>query len=470
MRSSVIILVLLAATASADSDVAPTGAPAALRVYGCRADGANRSCLECTPDATGGQFCERCTRTPEAAPLACRFPDAADVRVLSASGVTASRNPNWTWRPRPAFQTFACTIDRSCLECEPDGYGGTFCERCKRRADDGIDGTCSLGDADRAELATHGITPSARRPWSTWNPWTAPVVAVLPPNLATGQLPGITEYSCTSLASRDERVCQECQANSTGGTACMRVLRDAKLQPLNSWPLQPFEVETFASRGITVANAPVAVATQPTTTAGGQTTPAPGEQAPAVKDRAYHHRRRGVSFGIEVGQVRPDDGQNIYGSGYGRGWVFGYWIVELRLESYDLPDRSKTYDNVFDANARFSVYSLAARPTLVTLGPLELTALVGAALVLRPSMRMDPDDLVSASMLRSQWGGALLVGAGVRLYDVLTVDVRAYPTSWMEIGGVRAELDANSALTYVPLAASPGGTPITLNVGAGWAF
>lgn len=471
MRSNLPILVLLAmlvmaATAHADPEAPPPGAPAALKAFLCTADGANRSCVECTPDSTGGQFCERCTRTADGTPLRCSFADGNDRDALNAMGITATRNINRTWRPKPAYQTFACTADRSCIECEPDGAGGTFCDRCKRNANDGLEGPCTLGADDRAELAKHGITPSATRLWSTWIPWEAPKVAVLPPSLATGQLPGITEYGCSMLETYNERVCQECQRDASGGTACTRVLRDATLQPKNSWPLVPAEVESLESRGVKVANAQPAATVQAPVTAPVP----PPATARAAEDTPWRHRKRGVSFGIEFGHVSPADGNNIYGPGYGRGYVFGYSIFELRLEHYDLPDRSHTYDNVFDATASFLAYSLAARPTLLTKGPVELTVLAGLALVVRQSMRMDPNDLVTESEIRSQFGGALLAGVGARVFDVLTVDVRAYLTSWQDISGMRAELGTNDALTYVPLTESPGGTPITVNVGAGWAF
>lgn len=467
MRSNLVILVLLlvAATAHADPEAPPPGAPSALQAFMCKADGANRSCLECTPDSTGGQFCERCTRTADGTPLRCTFPDDDDRGALKAIGIAATRNINRTWRPKPAYQTFACTADHSCIECEPDGAGGTFCNRCKREADDGLVGACTLGADDRAELAKQGITPSATRLWSTWIPWETPRVAVLPPSLATGQLPGITEYHCEFLATYGERVCQECQ-RGTEGTVCARVLRDATMQPKNSWPLVPAEIEALESRGVKVANAQPAVQVTPPVTTPG--TP-PVTNRPA-EETGWRHRKRGVSFGIEVGHVNPADGDNIYGPGYGRGYVFGYSIFELRLENYDLPDRSRTYDNVFDATASFHIFSLAARPTLLTRGPVELTVLAGLALLVRQSMRMDPNDLVTESEIRSQFGGGLLAGVGARVFDVLTVDVRAYLTSWQSISGMRAELGTNDALTYVPLTESPGGTPITVNVGAGWAF
>jgi hypothetical protein len=74
------------------------------------------------------------------------------------------------------------------------------------------------------------------------------------------------------------------------------------------------------------------------------------------------------------------------------------------------------------------------------------------------------------TQLHDQYGLGLLAGAGVRLFDVITVDVRGYLTSWMGMTGTRAEVGANAALTSTTLMDSPGGTPITLNIGAGWAF
>jgi len=445
----------------------PAGAPPELAAYGCRAEGANRSCLECTPDSTGGTFCARCTRQPDGLPLSCLLPTAADLGVLTAAGVTPSRNINTTWRPRPAFQTFACTPEHGCLECEADGRGGTFCERCKRDPSDQLVDACSLGDDDRKELASHGITPAASRAATAWSPWHPAKPAVPPPSLAAGSIPGITEYHCEYLATYNERVCQECKADNT----CERVLRDVNQQPKNTWPLAPSEIAWLTRYGVAISNLPATPAQPPPPVV----VPAPAvplhAPEPEPEPERERHRPRGVSFGIEVGHVSPDDGQNIYGPGYGRGWVLGYSIVEVRLETYDLPDRSKTYDNVGGANGRFSVYSFAARPTLKTVGPLELTVLVGLAALSRPSLAMDPNDLISESQLRDQYGAGVLAGVGVRLFDVLTVDLRGYLVSWQgNSGQVRAELGANDALTYATIGDPPGGMPITLNVGAGWAF
>jgi hypothetical protein len=472
LRSRVLVLIAMlgAATAHADPDVPPAGAPPDMTVFACRADeGDKRSCLECTPDTTGTQFCQRCSRRTDGTPLTCAFPDAADLQVLTDNKVAASRSVMTTWRPKPAIQTYACSGD-SCIECEPDGTGGTFCERCRRNSAGLPVGLCTLSDADRQELTKLGVVPSAHRQWPRWDPWEPQRVSILPPALATGKLPGITEYRCDFLAPYNQRVCQECTADRDGGTACRRVLRDANMQPVNSWSLEASEVAELERRGIKVSNPPPVTAPPPPPPGGGVVV-APNEPSkpkpPAVP---WKHRRRGVSFGIEVGRIGPADGNNIYGPGYGRGYVFGYSIFEVRIEGYDLPDRTNTYGNVQGANGRLNIGSFAVRPVVLTLGPIELTALLGLAAILRPWLGMDETTISSGVERNTQYGGGAVVGGGARLYDVITIDVRAYPSTWMGSPGSRAEVGPTGMLTYVPFTDTPGGMPITFNAGVGVAF
>ena len=89
---------------------------------------------------------------------------------------------------------------------------------------------------------------------------------------------------------------------------------------------------------------------------------------------------------------------------------------------------------------------------------------------MRPSLGMDPDDFITDSPMHAQIGGGALVGGGVRFYDLLTIDVRAYPTSWMAREGTRAEVGADGMLTMVQIMETPGGMPITFNAGIGVAF
>ncbi len=501
MRSDLLVIFTVAwLAATAHADPAAAGAPPELKAFGCRDDGANRSCLECTPDTTGGTFCERCTRQPDAQPLSCVLPDAADLGVLSSSGIVPSTNIMPTWRPKPALKLLGCT-GGSCLECESDRNGGVFCERCTRQQpDDELVGLCTLGDADRSLLDANHLKTSTVRGWPRWQPWHAPKPSVPPPAIAAGALPGITEYRCDFLASYNQRVCQEC----TTDHVCTRVLRDATGKAISTFQLEPSEVTSLVSHGVIVANRIAQVdtprppppptpssitkteATQlpdgrsricqtvivdgvaqaPTCTeSGGGPPPAP---PPAV---AYESRSRsrGFSFGLELGHIAPDDGKNIYGAGFGRGYVLGYSIFELRLETYDLPDQTKTYDNVDLANGRLSIYSLAARPTLKRVGPIEVTVLAGLAVLSRPSLAMDPTDILTVAQLHDQYGAALVVGGGVRIFDVLTIDLRGYLTSWQAMSGMRAEMGDTGALTYVPVT-DGGGLPITLNAGVGLAF
>ena len=299
-----------------------------------------------------------------------------------------------------------------CIECTDDNLS------CMRCVDSAPDKPCraDLTPAELEDLKGRGIVPT-----NPQTPGGGPTAPPPPPTDSTVQV------SSTALPGGGTRLCRTTITNGVAGTP------ECKESGVPAAPTSPTAVATRT-------------------------------------EEPYRHRRRGISFGIEVGHASPDDGQNIYGPGYGRGWVLGYWMFEARMEVYDLPDQTKTYDNVNYANGRFSIYSLAVRPTLLTVGPLEVNLLVGLAALSRPSLGTDPSDILSVTQLHDQYGLGLLAGAGIRIYDVFTVDVRGYLTSWMGMSGTRAEVGANDALTRTTLMDSPGGTPITLNIGAGWAF
>lgn len=169
---------------------------------------------------------------------------------------------------------------------------------------------------------------------------------------------------------------------------------------------------------------------------------------------------------------RIDDADNIYGDGPGKTLVLGIRNFELRVfEYYDLEDKTGVYDDAEFGAGRLGITSFGYRLDLAGAGPLHLTALLGGAWVRRPSLRLDPDDISSDYVLQAQHGLAGLVGGGVNLFGVLTIDVRAYPTMWSDLAGdSRVMVDAAGMQTVETIVESPGGMPITVNVGLGFAY
>lgn len=307
----------------------------------------------------------------------------------------------------------------SVLVCRDDNKGGRSCLRCNPNE------PCH-GDLTSDELATltlHNIVPS-NPPEKRYT-------------VAT-EKGGLRFFYC-----RPDNACDRC-ALQNGAEVCTKSVTAE-------------DQEQMSKAGVAMTN-PLEEAK-------------PSAAPPPARDEPYEHKPRGFSFALELGAFDSGDGKNIYSTGLGRGWMLGYSMFEFRIESYDLADQTKTYDNVANASGRAGIYSLVARPTVFTAGPIQLVGTIGVALVTRPSLRDDPDDVDSDIVhLREQWGGALVIGGGVRIYDLVTVDVRAYPTAWSGISGNRAEADDSGKLVMTPLADSPGGVPLSINAGIGLSF
>lgn len=305
------------------------------------------------------------------------------------------------------------------LMCRDDGKGGRSCQRCMP------DEQChaDLSDAELAVLASHQIVPSNPREKRY--------------TLAT-EKGGLRFFYCRGGD------CDRCSIVEHK-EVCTKTITDE-------------DKTEMAKAGVTLTNAVAEPATPK---------PAPVHH----DDGHYEHKPRGFSFALELGAFDSGDGKNIYSSGLGRGWMLGYGMFEFRIESYDLDDQTKTYDNVANASGRAGIYSIVARPTVFTAGAIEVIGTVGVALVTRPSLRDDPDDVDSDIVhLRHQWGGALVLGGGLRIWDLVTIDVRAYPAVWSGISGNRAEADDTGKLVMTPLADSPGGVPLSINAGVGLSF
>lgn len=164
--------------------------------------------------------------------------------------------------------------------------------------------------------------------------------------------------------------------------------------------------------------------------------------------------------------MRPGDDKNIWGSGLGRVYALGFSIVEMRLEQYGQDDRTHTFDNVAHAHAKLGIYSAAARIDLFSNRYVRASGLVGIALISRPYLGNDPNDISSLeTFMHDQYGIALLAGGGVRLLDYITVDIRAYPASWAGTPGTRAEVGPDGKLMMVPITDAAGGIPITVTAG-----
>jgi len=219
------------------------------------------------------------------------------------------------------------------------------------------------------------------------------------------------------------------------------------------------------------APAPVVVTPPPVRRAPPAVKP-PEPDQPYTVDRAFF-------IALEIGQGSFADTKNIYNTGGGRGIVLGRGPLELHFEQYDLVDQSKTYVNVAHADGIASITSLGYRFDLFGTKHASLTAVVGPALVSRPSMITDSVGVEypilgvvdTARSPQSQWGIGAVAGLGAQLFGVLYADVRIYPVVWGDELGTRLEYD-NGATTMVMMTHdnAPGGLPVTFDVGASYSF
>lgn len=204
-----------------------------------------------------------------------------------------------------------------------------------------------------------------------------------------------------------------------------------------------------------------------------QPAPAP-DPAPAVADappppapaRVEPLRAFRFAVGFEVGYGWTADADQVYGNGAGRVLVIATRGVELRyLEYYDLEDRSEMFD-AQGAHGRLGITSAGYRWMRPLLGSVSVRPLLGIALLRRPSMRMDPDEILSSFQMLPQYGWGILAGAGlgVRLGRLdVSADLRVYPTSWGEIDGQRGVV-RDGRYTVEAVTESPGGMPRTVTV------
>ncbi len=199
-----------------------------------------------------------------------------------------------------------------------------------------------------------------------------------------------------------------------------------------------------------------------------------------MKTWSPHIADRGFYCALEIGAGGFADDKNIYKSGLGRGFVLGYGAFEARFEQYDLTDRSGMFTNVAHADGIASITSIAGRIPLAQTEMLQASALVGLAVLSRPSM-IAPDEgdptigaaFAGDQVAQAQWGIGAQLGIGITIGGIFYADARLYPTYWSAISGTRYEYDAmtnTAAQVAVTQDQSPGGIPITLNAGIGYAF
>ncbi|MFT3696297.1 MAG: hypothetical protein QM831_24365 [Kofleriaceae bacterium] len=223
------------------------------------------------------------------------------------------------------------------------------------------------------------------------------------------------------------------------------------------------------------APAPVPVVVQP---------PPPPVRTAHVDEDHGHHGEPGDRSGfvaLELGAGNFADGNNIYNHGLGRGIVAGIGNLEIHFEQYDLQDRSNQFTNVAHADGIASITSVAYRVGLVKSRYMSVSGVVGLALLSRPSMIQEaPDDpdlvdfgFTNDYVTMSQWGVGAVLGGGVTLLQYFYADVRVYPTAWSSMAGMRYEMPdgaMTSVMTPVTKDNTPGGMPITFNVGIGYGF
>ncbi len=252
-------------------------------------------------------------------------------------------------------------------------------------------------------------------------------------------------------------------------------------------------VRPSAARAPAPASAPTSAATPgPAAAPAAASAPAPGSAAapapaaapgpapararadPDIRSAGWvAYTEREVYVALEVGTSSFGDARNIYNAGAGRGIVVGYGPLEVRVEDYDLEDRSGMLANVAHGDGIAAVLSAAIRFPLLGGDRAAVTGLLGVAGLVRPAMATYPDPVLVATdrEIQHEAGLAALLGLGVQLEGVFYLDVRCYPTWWSGYEGTRLEY-ANGIATPVAVTSdtSPGGIPITLSAGVGLGF
>lgn len=162
----------------------------------------------------------------------------------------------------------------------------------------------------------------------------------------------------------------------------------------------------------------------------------------------------------------------MYGDGRGKTLVLGIGTIELRLfEYYALEDRSDMFGNAEGARGELGLSSLGARISMIEVGPLRVSALLGFAYVRRSHLRTDVDGFEDSISSRLQRGLGLQGGVGVSLGGYLHAEARAYPTLWSDLeGDSRMVVDDNGAQMIELITDSPGGMPMTFSIGLGVPF
>jgi len=205
----------------------------------------------------------------------------------------------------------------------------------------------------------------------------------------------------------------------------------------------------------------------PTPSPEPEPTPAPRHHSSDDSPRFRHNFD--YFIGVELGQLDPADDSNIFGAGYGRAVLFRIKGFETRFAVYDLVDRTHSYDNVGLAEGTATITSFGYRFDLFDTGVFSLSALAGGQIIARPWIGLASDDILTVTSSHKQLGAGAILGAGIRMFGILTAEVRAYPTSWMGYDGMRAQ-NQNGMLVTMPVSQAPDGMPISVDLGIGYGF
>ncbi len=249
-------------------------------------------------------------------------------------------------------------------------------------------------------------------------------------------------------------------------------------------PAPPPPTPTPPSTTTTTPEPPATTPPPPTTTttpAPATTTAPPPPTAPVPASPAISRPAKPASakkneptryVGIELGTASIGDDRNVYGDGRGKTLVIGFGAVELRLfEYYALEDRSGMFGNAENGRGELGLSTIGSRLSLLEVGPVVVSALIGVAYVRRSHMRTDVDGFESEIASRLQRGLGLQGGIAVGLGGYLRAEARVYPTLWSDLeGDSRLVIDENGAQMVEVISDSPGGMPMTLSIGLGVPF
>ncbi|MGE0395229.1 MAG: hypothetical protein AB7T06_00780 [Kofleriaceae bacterium] len=232
----------------------------------------------------------------------------------------------------------------------------------------------------------------------------------------------------------------------------------------------PSEPTTTTPSEPTTTTAPIAPAPAPSPATQVPPTQAPpAKQVPAPRAKKREATRY---VGIELGTASIGDDRNVYGDGRGKTLVIGFGAVELRLfEYYALEDRSGMFGNAENGRGELGLSTIGSRLSLLQVGPVVVSALIGVAYVRRSHMRSDVDGFESEIASRLQRGLGLQGGIAVGLGGYLRAEARVYPTLWSDLeGDSRVVIDENGTQMVEVISDSPGGMPMTLSIGLGVPF